>query len=91
LKIVNRTEHDRVFYGSKEGISNLLDMGDLKYEYDEATGFVNVISFSTGYDYNTNADKVHNIMDGTKVWKDTKKLDSRNKHSGMFSMKFHLK
>ena len=88
LKVVNRTEHDRVYYGSQEGISNLLAMGDLKYDYVESTGFVNIKQFSTGFDYNMEADKVHNIMDGTNVWKDTGKTGTRQKLPGLFSMKF---
>jgi len=87
-KIINRVEHDRVFYGSKEGISNLLSSGELKYDYDEATGFVNVRTFSTGFEYFTASDKIHNIADGTKLWQDSK-IGGRNRRPGMFSMRFN--
>lgn len=69
LKAVNRTEHERIRFGSKEGLSNLLSF-PLNYEYMPETGFVNVTYFATGYEYNPTTNKVHNIANGTKVWAD---------------------
>jgi hypothetical protein len=91
LKVINRTEHDRVRYGSKEGISNLLKEGGLKYDYVDSTGFVNVKSFSTGFEYNTATDKVHNIADGTKMWKDSVKVVGKRRGPGMLSMQFQTR
>jgi hypothetical protein len=49
---------------------------------------VNVKTFSTGFDYNTASDKVHNIADGTKMWQDSNKIGGKSRRPGMFSMKF---
>ena len=90
-KVLNRTEHERVKFGSKEGLQDLLNTGGLSYDYDAETGFVNVKGFSTGYVYNTAADKIHNITDGTKIFQDnviTNKYGYKTRRAGMFSMKF---
>jgi len=91
FKVINRTEHERVKYGSREGISNLLRGNDLTYEYEESTGFVNIKHFSTGYEYNTAEDKIHNIADGTKIFQDSKKYGYRKGRPTMFSLNYHMK
>jgi hypothetical protein len=90
-KVINRTEHERVKFGSKEGLQDLLNIGGLSYDYVAETGFVNVKSFSTGYMYNTAADKIHNIADGTKIFQDNvvmNKYGYKTRRVGMFSMRF---
>lgn len=88
-KVINRTEHERVKFGSKEGLQDLLKVGGLHYDYVAETGFVDVKGFSTGYEYNTAADKIHNISDGTKIFQDSaNRFGYRSRRSGIFSMKF---
>ena len=91
-KVINRTEHERVKFGSKEGLQDLLKVGGgLSYDYVAETGFVNVKGFSTGYVYNTAADKIHNITDGTKIFQDSvvmNKYGYKTRRAGIFSMRF---
>ena len=90
-KVINRTEHERVKFGSKEGLQDLLKVGGLHYDYVAETGFVDVKGFSTGYVYNTAADKIHNITDGTKIFQDSvvvNKYGYKTRRTGMFSMRF---
>jgi len=88
-KVINRTEHERVKFGSKEGLQDLLKIGGLLYDYVAETGFVNVKGFSTGYEYNSAADKIHNITDGTKIFQDNvNRFGYRSRRQGIFSMKF---
>lgn len=91
FKVINRTEHERVKYGSREGIRNLLGGNDLTYEYEESTGFVNIKHFSTGYSYNTGLDKIHNIANGTKIFQDSKKYGNQKGRPMMFSLNYHMK
>lgn len=90
-KVMNRTEHERVKFGSKEGLQDLLNAGGLAYDYVAETGFVNVKGFSTGYVYNTAADKIHDIRNGTKIFQDSvvkNKYGYKTRRAGMFSMQF---
>ena len=68
IRVANRTEYDRVFYGTTEGMNDILEKGDLRYDYNSETGFVNVSNFSVRFEKDSNTDKVHDVRKGTKVF-----------------------
>ena len=68
IRVANRTEHERIIHGTNEGMSDILEKGDLKYEYNSETGFVNVLNFSVRFEKDSSADKVHDVRKGTKVF-----------------------
>jgi hypothetical protein len=68
IRVANRTEHERIIHGTTEGMSDILEKGDLKYDYNSETGFVNVLNFSVRFEKDSNTDKVHDVRKGTKVF-----------------------
>ena len=68
IRVANRTEHDRIFHGTTEGMSDILEKGDLRYDYNSETGFVNVLNFSVRFEKDASADKEHDVRKGTKVF-----------------------
>jgi len=62
MRTVNRTEFDRFSNKTREGIRNI---GGLKYEYNPATGFVDVLEFETGIEEQINMRKEHDLKNGS--------------------------
>jgi hypothetical protein len=78
IRVANRTEYDRVINGTSEGMSDILEKGDLKYDYNSETGFVNVLNFSVRFEKDVSTDKVHDVRKGTKLFEQTPLKMARN-------------
>jgi hypothetical protein len=78
IRVANRTEHDRIINGTTEGMSDILEKGDLKYDYNSETGFVNVLNFSVRFEKDASADKVHDVRKGTKIFEHAPLKMARN-------------
>ena len=78
IRVANRTEYDRVINGTSEGMSDILEKGDLKYDYLPETGFVNVLNFSVRFEKDSSADKVHDVRKGTKIFEHAPLKMARN-------------
>jgi len=64
-RLINRSEFDRYTSETTEGIHSI---NTLNYEIDEMTGFVNVTTFFTGIEPNTQQNAVFDIRNGTKPY-----------------------
>ena len=64
-RIINRMEYEKYKHNLNDGIDKLMNV---KYEYNEEDGFVNVSSFDTYYKNDTKYDKVYNIKKGSRPY-----------------------
>jgi hypothetical protein len=62
-RLVNRGEFDRYMADTNEGVQSI---NTLNYNIDETTGFINVVSFFTGIEPNSNQNVVHNLRQGSR-------------------------
>jgi N-terminal region of glycosyl transferase group 7 len=62
-RLVNRGEFDRYMADTNEGVQSI---NTLNYNIDETTGFINVTSFFTGIDPNSNQNVVHDLRQGSR-------------------------
>jgi hypothetical protein len=67
-RTVNRGEFDQYMANTREGITDILN---LKYTYDPATGFMNVIRFSTGREENITQKLNYDLRNGPYPFKPT--------------------
>ena len=63
---VNRKEFDRYVAKTRE---NMYGIANLDMKYDEATGFLNVYGFSTQYEEDKSASKIHDMRNGPSPFK----------------------
>ena len=78
IRVANRTEYDRIINGTSEGMSDILEKGDLKYDYLPETGFVNILNFSVRFEKDTSTDKFHDVRKGTKIFEQVPLKMARN-------------
>ena len=62
-RVINRMEYEKYKRNLNDGIDKLMNV---KYEYNEEDGFVNVSSFDTYYKHNGQQDQVYDIKRGAR-------------------------
>jgi hypothetical protein len=62
-RLVNRGEFDRYMADTNEGVQSI---NTLNYNIDETTGFINVTSFFTGIEPNSNQNVIHDLRQGSR-------------------------
>ena len=61
LRVVNRTEYDRIINDTNEGFHSIKN---LNYTIDETTGFINITSFTTDFAPDTSKNTIHDLRNG---------------------------
>ena len=62
-RLVNRGEFDRYMADTNEGLQSI---NTLNYNIDETTGFIDVTSFFTGIEPNSNQNVIHDLRQGSR-------------------------
>jgi hypothetical protein len=62
-RLVNRGEFDRYMADTNEGVQSI---NTLNYNIDETTGFIDVTSFFTGIEPNSNQNVIHDLRQGSR-------------------------
>jgi len=73
-RIVNRSEFDRFVNVTNEGIHSI---SNLKYIFNESTGFINVTKFNTGNEPNAALNSIHDLRHGSNPFNITKRSKPR--------------
>jgi len=66
IKTVNKEEFQMYKKNNNEGYKNIVD---LDYDYNDSSGFLNIVGFNTGREENIRYSKAHNITDGNKPFR----------------------
>jgi len=81
-RLVNRTEFDKYVNETDDGFQKIRD---LRYNINEETGFVNVTSFNTGQNPDSQKNIVHDLRNGNKPFSLNKSNQQSNAQSFMMS------
>jgi hypothetical protein len=88
LRQVNRDEFNRYMQLTREGFPNIYN---LEYEIDETSGFVNVFHFTTNHAANSQANSIHNLIDGSVPFKTTFGMMGANRRSKNTKMPMNMR
>jgi hypothetical protein len=66
IKTINKVEFDKYAKNINDGIHTIYD---LKYEYEETTGFVNIITFNVSHDHIQSKDVDYDLREGLAPFK----------------------